>query len=152
MKKSHTLAAALLGATLTIGTGTLALATPDDEPTPACVEARAALDLALVAIVDLNPNVYPEDAVPAVEDVTPALLDAVLADADLGAGGRAEVKAALAAFVAVEEACAVETPASTTTPTSTATATPTPTLPADEDDDFDQVGTPPVGGVATGSQ
>ncbi len=89
----------------------------------ACADAKTALGAALALVVQFNPNVYPNDKVPAVGDVTPALLQAILLDNDLGGGARAEVEAALKAFTARDTACAVP-------PTTTVTVTPTVTPPA----------------------
>jgi hypothetical protein len=87
----------------------------------ACVQAKGALDLAVKAVLTLNPNVFPGGTVPVVSAVDPALLNQVLADPDLGEGGRGLVGAALAAFRAVADAC--DDPTATPTPT----ATPEPT-------------------------
>ena len=106
--------------------------------------------------MDYSPNVYPGDVVPALADVDGDLLDAMLADTDLGGDARVEVEAAAEAVLLVDLACApAATPAPTTAPAPTTVpeSTVAPTLAPDtDDDDFDQVGRPPAGGVQTGAR
>lgn len=157
------------------GTPAVALASTANRPAPTaeCVKAKDALAAAVKLTVLYNPNVYPEGKVPAVDAVTPALLNAVLADADLGGGARAEVTAALTAFQAKHDACdkppvVVTTPpvttAPTTAPTTTTEAPPTgdttttaPTsvviLPVPVvTEGTSQIGTAPSGSVNTGGE
>lgn len=116
----RTLAIVSVMALAAIG-GSFATASAQDELGPdsqACADERAELEVATAPILLLNPNVYPGDRVPTV--VTPGLLQDILADPDLGAGGRAEVEAAVTAFEERDAACAeVVTPTPTPTPTTT---------------------------------
>lgn len=91
-----------------------------------CTRAKGVLATALAKVVtfdstdpgDVYTNV-PGDGAPAVGDITPATLEQILADPDLGSGAAAEVKAALAAFTARDKACDEDTPPTTTPPTTT---------------------------------
>lgn len=150
MKRSAVLAVGI-AAVAVLGTTSIAFATPDTGPdSPACAEAEAALAAALAPIVEFAPDVYPGDKVPALDELTPALLDEILDDPDLGGGARVEVEAALAAHAVSQAACAevVTPPTSTVTPTTTAPAP----APVDDEDDFEQIGEVPRGGVDTGAR
>lgn len=152
MKRSAFLTVGL-AAVAVLGTTSIAFATPDTGPdTAACAEAKLALAAALAPVVEFAPDVYPGDKAPALADLTPALLEEILDDPDLGGGARGEVEAALAAHEDATAACT----APPAPPTTTVAPTPTDTAPvpdpADDEDDFDQVGTPPAGGVDTGAR
>jgi len=123
--------------------------------TQVCTDARAALDLRLAAVLDLSAEVL--DGADETSDLTPGFLDSLLADDEAGEGAQVDIRAAITAWLAVDRDCAAPVPPTTTTPPTTpppttATATPEPTLNPDDDDDFDQVGTPPRGPVATGGR
>ena|SRR5687768_449417 len=124
--------AIVAGLVLAMSVMTAPLALGQDD-TPACTAAESALEVALAAVIDLNPNVFPDDAVPPVGSITAGLLNTVLEDDDLGEGGRAQVLVALAAFAAVDDACDEAPPTTTPPPTTTVTTTP----PADDVSDVD---------------
>lgn len=124
MKNVAPLLGALLAGAVIVAAPLSIAAAATGPDTPTCPDAKAALVIAVKAATELAPDVYPEDKVPAVAAVTPALLTLVLADEDLGEGGRAVIEKALAAFAAVDKACA---PPPTVTPTSTVTVAPTTT-------------------------
>ena len=90
--------------------------------TVACTNAKATLGVKLAAVLDLGKDKFPGDALPAVEAINVAMLNEVLKDSDLGEGGQAVVKAAIAAFEDRDKKCAVP-------PTTTVTVTPTVTPP-----------------------
>lgn len=69
---------------------------------PNCEQQRVELTAALQAVLELSPDVYPGDVVPTIEAL-PGLLDDILQDPQLGAGGRAEVEAAVRAQAALRE-------------------------------------------------
>lgn len=98
-------------------------ALPETVPNPAApglagavAAAEATLAAAVVLVVEYGPDVYPGGVVPAVGDVDPELLAAMLADPDLGGGARAEVEAAVTAFANLDAARAVLAAAPATVP------------------------------------
>lgn len=135
MNKLFTAALGLAVAALPV-LGVGLAAAQDDEP-EACVAAKVELEAALKAALDLSPDVYPGNVVPSLGQL-PGLLDDILADPDLGAGGRAVVQAAVAAQAKVKAACDT-TPPTTTPPPPTTTVPPTTTPAPDDDVDCDEV-------------
>jgi hypothetical protein len=105
--------------------------------TKLCTDAKVALQVQVAAVLNLNPNVFPNNVLPAAGAVTAPLLNTVLADPDLGGGGQTVVKAAIAALAKVDEACKAPVVTTTVTPPPvTTTVTPPPTLtPGDIDCD-----------------
>ena len=78
-------------------------ALPDTVPNPdlaklqdAVTKAQADFDSAKAPVVEYNPNVYPNDTVPALTAINVDLLNKILADPDLGGDARGEVENALA--------------------------------------------------------
>lgn len=156
-----------------VGAPAVAYASVVPAPAPiTCEQAKADLTAKVALVVQFNQNVYPDGKVPAVDAVTPALLRTVLTDPDLGAGARAQVQAALAAFAVKHDACAkppaTTTPAPTTEPTSTVTPTTTTEAPPVTETtaptsvvilpvpvitgSTSQIGTAPSGSVNTGGE
>ncbi len=97
----------MLLTTLAAAALTLApVAAPAQPGTDACTTAQSAAAAALAPVLELNPNVFPRDMVPAPAALTVPFLTGVLADPDLGAGGAEEVQAAIDALQARDLACA----------------------------------------------
>lgn len=132
MKLSRSFAGAAALAMLLLGPSAALAQDADTGPgTEACQAAEAALADAVVPVIDLAPNVYPDDQVPTADQVTPELLDLILADPDLGADAREQVEAADAAFTARDAACTTpEAPESTTVTPPPAVESSTPNVPA----------------------
>lgn len=79
--------------------------TPTAPPAETCQTATSKLGIAISETITYNANAYPDNKVPTLGQITPAYLEKVKADPDLGADGQAEVQTALDAFKLKDQLC-----------------------------------------------
>lgn len=131
----------LAALTLLLAWGQTVYALPDGDP---CVQAKADLEVALAAVLDLSPDLL--GTTDTVEELTTPVLTALKVNPLAGEGAQAVIQAAIDAQAAVTAAC-VETPEPTPTPVPpTPVPTPEP-VPADVDPPFESCDEAEAAGV-----